>query len=264
MKVDLKFWRDVEKIAVEAGQIILKVRSKGVSVSEKPDQSPVTEADYASNKYILTKLSELCTIPVLSEERLIELDLGSGYCFVVDPLDGTKSFISGRDDFCVNIGLLKAGEPYAGVIYIPVTGDLFSCFDNEVYLNSEPIEFEARLAPFKGAKSYNHSSGGEQYFLNFNNVDSFISRGAALKFTAMLTGEVDIYVRFAPCSEWDTAAGHALLKSYGGDIIDLNTMQTLKYGKTSYLNGPFVAFIDGINVKYPDDLKKLISSVESY
>ena len=99
----------------------------------------------------------------------------------------------------------------------------------------------------------------ELEFSKFNNVDSFISQGAALKFASMLTGEVDIYVRFAPCSEWDTAAGHALLKAYGGDIMDLRTKSTLRYGKTSYLNGPFVAYIDGINVKFPDDLKKLLT-----
>ena len=107
----------------------------------------------------------------------------------------------------------------------------------KVYHNSKPIEFKKRVAPYKGARSFSHPKAEELEFSKFNNVDSFISQGAALKFASMICGEVDLYV-FAPCSEWDTAAGHALLKAYGGDIIDLRTKTTLRYGKPS-LKWPF-------------------------
>ncbi len=257
--MDKSLWKQIERIAIEAGKKTLPFRRSDMSSIEKYDGSPVTDADLASNKHILTELAKLCSIPILSEEDISDIDLLSGYCFVVDPLDGTKSFISGRDDFCVNIGLLKDGEPVAGLIYAPVLEDLYSCFDGQVYINSKPVEFKKRVAPYKGARSFNHPKAEELAFAKFNDVDSFISQGAALKFASMICGEVDLYVRFAPCSEWDTAAGHALLKAYGGDIMDLTTRATLKYGKPSYLNGPFVAYIDGMCIKFPENLEKLLT-----
>ena len=253
--MDKSLWSRIEQVAIEAGKKTLKYRYNDLSSELKYDGSPVTNADMASHKYILTELAKLCNVPVLSEEDVAEIDVLEGYCIVVDPLDGTKSFISGRDDFCVNIGLLKDGEPVAGLIYAPILDDLYSCFDGQVYYNSKPIEFKKRVAPYKGARSFSHPKAEELEFSKFNNVDSFISQGAALKFASMICGKVDLYVRFAPCSEWDTAAGHALLKAYGGDIMDLRTKSTLRYGKPSYLNGPFVAYIDGVSIKFPENLE---------
>jgi 3'(2'), 5'-bisphosphate nucleotidase len=257
--MDKSLWGEIEKIAIEAGKKTLKYRSNDIVSRQKYDGSPVTDADFASNKHILTRLSKLCQIHILTEEAVTDIDLLNGYCFVVDPLDGTKSFISGRDDFCVNIGLLKDGEPFAGVIFAPLLEDLYSCFDGQAYLNSKPLQFKKRAAPYKGARSFSHPKDEELEFAKFNNVDSFLAQGAALKFASMICSRVDLYVRFAPCSEWDTAAGHALLKAYGGDIMDLKTKETLRYGKPSYLNGPFVAYIDGMSIKFPENLEKVLT-----
>ena len=245
MKLNKSDWKKIEEIAVRAGEITLKYWQNDIEVFEKEDGSPVSNADYYSEKEIITGLSEICNYPILSEEGNETIDLSEGYCFVVDPLDGTKSFIKGREDFAINIALLKDSLPVAGIIYAPALRKMYSCFNGEVFFNGKKMSLTKRELPLKGARSFNHPHQSEIDFFETNKVENALNIGSSLKFAYLISGEIDLYIRYAPCSEWDTASGHALLQAYGGDIIDLSTKTSLQYGKKITSTAPFLAYVDG-------------------
>jgi 3'(2'), 5'-bisphosphate nucleotidase len=247
-------------IASRAGAAIEAVRARTLQSRSKSDGSPVTEADTAAEEVILVGLNIFFPdIPVVSEEdmatREIQRSIG-GRFFLVDPLDGTKEFIAGRPEYTVNIALIESGVPVAGVVYAPASGDMFIGDPALGSLRASIIPGQApALERFRkitarstqgnltAVASRSHSDAETESFLGNLNIESRLSIGSSLKFCLISAGEADVYPRFGPTMEWDTAAGHAVLLAAGGSVTKPDGAPFL-YGKSSegYRNGPFVAW----------------------
>lgn len=254
---------NLNPIALEAGAEIMRLYDQGFAVETKSDASPVTEADRAAEAIILKGLAALTPdIPVVAEEEAAAgrlPDIGQRF-FLVDPLDGTKEFISRNGEFTVNIALIENGIPIAGVVYAPALGRIFwgsentGAFTGEVVNgqidNTRPIH--VRPAPPEGLLaigSRSHGAQETQDWLKAYKVSDFVSAGSSLKFCLLATGEADIYPRLGRTMEWDTAAGHAVLNAAGGKVTRLDGTSFV-YGKrnqpqdTDFANPNFVAFGD--------------------
>ena len=235
--------------AREAGEAILTVVRRGFEVESKHDTSPVTEADRAAELIILAALARAAPgVPVIAEEEVAAGRIpahGDTY-FLVDPLDGTKEFIRGGDDYTVNIGLIENGSPKLGVVYAPAVGRLHGgCIGQGAWLDEGQGRVEIRTRERGGQVA----AVASKSHLNQATVDYLdaavgscerVSIGSSLKFCIVAEGRADIYPRLSPTSEWDTAAGHAVLLSAGGRV-DGPDGDALRYGKRAFLNRAFVA-----------------------
>ena len=241
----------IEAIAVaarEAGEAILTIVARGFDVETKSDTSPVTEADRAAELIILAALAVAAPgVPVIAEEEVAAgriPDHGDMY-FLVDPLDGTKEFVRGGDDYTVNIGLIVGASPRLGVVYAPATGRLHGGIVGRgawVEQGGERRAIACRVqdgAPVAVA-SKSHFSQPTADYLDAVGAGDHVSIGSSLKFCIVAEGKADIYPRLSPTSEWDTAAGHAVLLAAGGHV-DGPDGSPLSYGKTAFLNRGFVA-----------------------
>lgn len=216
-------------------------------VDYKSDDSPVTLADNNSHDAIV-KVLEPTGIPIVSEEGDTQMPKERRY-WLVDPLDGTREYIHHRPHYTVNISLMADGVPVLGVISIPesekvYSGDGTSTFVN--YFNEDPTLLQPdNSGLFTVAVSKSHLSGATlQYARQAAGSGSeirTIRAGSAVKFCMVADGRATIYPRFAPCMEWDIAAGHVILKGVGKNITDLRTGEEMRYEKSGWLNGPFVA-----------------------
>ncbi|MHC1791103.1 3'(2'),5'-bisphosphate nucleotidase CysQ [Solidesulfovibrio sp.] len=235
-----------------AGHAVLDLYHGAFTVATKDDQSPLTTADTRSSDIILDGLSQLFPdIPVVCEETASAgHDVRRRYtrCFVVDPLDGTKEFISKNGEFCVNIGLIEHGRPLFGVIHAPVTDTVYAGGPNVPSIRriadgpaeSIRVRRPAPGEPCIAVASRSHPSPGLAAFLaRFPDVRC-ISRGSALKFCALAEGACHLYPRLGPTWEWDTAAGHAIVLGAGGSMTALDGSPFV-YNKPELLNGPFLA-----------------------
>jgi 3'(2'), 5'-bisphosphate nucleotidase len=235
--------------AREAGEAILTVIRRGFEVEHKHDASPVTEADRAAELVILAALARTAPgMPVIAEEEVAagRIPAHDDTYFLVDALDGTKEFIRGGDDYTVNIGLIERGAPKLGIVFAPATGRLHGgCIGEGAWLDEgqgrSAIRTRERGAEITAVASKSH--------LNQATVDyleaavggcGYVSVGSSLKFCILAEGQADIYPRAAPTSEWDTAAGHAVLLAAGG-LVDGPDGDALRYGKHAFLNRAFVA-----------------------
>jgi 3'(2'), 5'-bisphosphate nucleotidase len=255
------------RAATEAGMEILTVYGKDdFSISVKQDHSPLTEADLRSNSAILTRLQPT-HIPVLSEESSqapYEERKNWKQCWIVDPLDGTKEFIRRNGEFTVNIALIEEGTPVLGVIYTPVTGELFYGIVGvgawKVIIpgiDDLAHTFEALLAqsvtlPIADVNregltvvaSRSHMTPETSDYLTelerMVTPVNVLSRGSSLKICMVAEGVADIYPRFAPTMEWDTAAGDAIARSAGCQVINAKTGDELTYNKPELLNPWFM------------------------
>ena len=235
--------------AQEAGEAILTVVRRGFEIESKQDSSPVTEADRAAELVILAALAQLAPgVPVIAEEEVAAGRIpahGDTY-FLVDPLDGTKEFIRGGDDYTVNIGLIAEGGPRLGVVYAPATGRLHSGLVGiGAWLQSEtgrqPIRTRSPGRETVAVASKSHfNQPTADYLDHAARGCGQVSVGSSLKFCIVAEGKADIYPRLSPTSEWDTAAGHAVLLAAGGRV-DGPDGNPLGYGKTAFLNRGFVA-----------------------
>ena len=235
--------------AREAGEAILDVVRRGFEVQSKRDASPVTEADRAAELVILAALARVAPgVPVIAEEEVAAGRIpahGDTY-FLVDPLDGTKEFVRGGEDYTVNIGLIEAGGPKLGIVYAPATGRLYGgCVGNGAFLSAGGTKVAIRTRE-RGA---NVAAVASKSHLNQATIDYLqqavgscdrVSIGSSLKFCIVAEGEADIYPRLSPTSEWDTAAGHAVLLAAGGRV-DGPDGRPLAYGKRAFINRAFVA-----------------------
>lgn len=240
-------------IAEDAGRVIMEIYRAGFEVTEKQDNTPVTEADHAAEAVILPRLAALTPdVPVISEEAAAKGTLpdGVGATFwAVDPLDGTREFIRRSDEFSVNIGLIRDGLPVFGVLHGPamhVTYYTPACGRAACTKAGAPaINIHARPAPEEGLTVVGSRSHGSSHktavFLADKPVARTLVMGSALKFGLLAEGVADLYPRFGPTSEWDTAAGHALLNAAGGRI-ETTDGGPLQYGKKKYLNPGFIAW----------------------
>jgi 3'(2'), 5'-bisphosphate nucleotidase len=235
--------------AQEAGDAILTIVRRGFEVESKTDTSPVTEADRAAELVILAALARAAPgVPVIAEEEVAAGRVpahGDTY-FLVDPLDGTKEFIRGGDDYTVNIGLIENGVPRLGVVFAPATGRLHGgCVGQGAWLD----EGSGRTAIATRPRGAEVAAVASKSHLNQATIDyleaavgrcDYLSVGSSLKFCIVAEGRADIYPRAAPTSEWDTAAGHAVLLAAGG-LVDGPDGHALRYGKSAFLNRAFVA-----------------------
>ena len=240
---------DLAVAAREAGQAILEIVRRGFEVQSKQDSSPVTEADRAAELIILAALARAAPgVPVIAEEEVAagRIPAHDDMYFLVDPLDGTKEFIRGGDDYTVNIGLIENGTPKLGVVFAPATGRLHGgCVGEGAWVDEgkarapiitrQPGETMTAVA----SKSHLNQATIDYLEASVGNCD-FVSIGSSLKFCIVAEGGADIYPRAAPTSEWDTAAGHAVLLAAGG-LVDGPDGKPLGYGKKAFLNRAFVA-----------------------
>jgi 3'(2'), 5'-bisphosphate nucleotidase len=248
--------------AIDAGNAILNVYQSEFAVELKEDNSPLTLADKNAHEIIQEKLSKT-SIPILSEEgKMISYDERKNWkeLWIVDPLDGTKEFIKRNGEFTVNIALVQNGVTTFGVIYQPVTGELFygiagdaayKLMHTEETSIDESFRMRSKLdkknlpGTFTIVASRSHHSPETAAFIiearqEHGNVN-MISSGSSLKLCMVAAGKAHVYPRFAPTMEWDTAAGHAIVKAAGGNVFSWGTGEEMVYNKPDLLNDWFIA-----------------------
>lgn len=248
--------------AIEAGNEILKIYNTDFGVQLKGDDSPLTQADMNANEVINNYLLPT-EIPIISEEnKQIDYQERKNWnrCWIVDPLDGTKEFIKRNGEFTVNIALVENGVPLLGVIYVPVSRTLYftsadgksakKLFVNpenidieEIFNKATPILPQAEEEPIKIVGSRSHLNEDTKNFIEAiekTKKVEIVSKGSSLKFCLVAEGHAHIYPRFAPTMEWDTAAGDAICRAVGINVIDQTTQQALKYNKENLLNNYFL------------------------
>lgn len=246
---DLALIRLAAALAEEAAKVILDVRARGFEVIAKTDRSPVTEADHAAEAIILRGLrAETPELPVIAEEEVAAgiVTEPSAAFWLVDPLDGTKEFAAGRDDFTINIGLVRNGRPVLGVVGVPAYGEIFLGIPGRGAWKRDRTGAErairCREVPPEGVTvlaSRNHGNDARlQDFLRAYTVARTLHTGSAVKFCRLAEGVGDLYPRFGRTMEWDTAAPQAVLEAAGGSVRRFDE-RTLAYGKPGWENPPF-------------------------
>jgi len=251
------------RLALEAGAKIMEIYASGeMDTQSKADQSPVTAADLAADAVISAGLAVAYPeIPAVTEEAADSHEqTGLDRFFLVDPLDGTKEFIKRRGEFTVNIALIEGSAPVAGVVYAPAKERLFvTRGDGAVEITVvggavDPKTARALhvTAPDNAAltvvASKSHrDQATDDYIAKFNVVD-FKSAGSSLKFCLLAAGEADFYPRLGRTMEWDTAAGHAVLRAAGGTVLRFDTHAPFTYGKPGFENPFFLAMAPGIDL----------------
>jgi 3'(2'), 5'-bisphosphate nucleotidase len=240
---------EIAEASREAGEAILEVVRRGFEVESKTDSSPVTEADRAAELVILAALARAAPgVPVIAEEEVAAGRIpahGDNY-FLVDPLDGTKEFVRGGEDYTVNIGLIEKGVPKLGVVFAPATTRLHGgVVGSGAWLDEgsgrKTICTRERGAQTTAVASKSHlNQATVDYLQDAVGTCDFVAVGSSLKFCIVAEGGADIYPRASPTSEWDTAAGHAVLLAAGG-LVHGPDGSALRYGKRAFLNRAFVA-----------------------
>ena len=238
-----------ERLAREAGAAIMAHYHEECRLEDKSDASPLTAADLAADKVICAGLrSAYPHIKLVTEEQS---DTHQGikdddHYFLVDPLDGTKEFLSRNGQFTVNIALIVHGKPVAGVVFGPALDRLFlgakGIGATETDLSgTRPIHVRALPQNPVAVASRSHRSPETEVFLHAHKITNCVSAGSSLKFCLVATGEADIYPRFGPTMEWDTAAGQAILEAAGGAVLTPEG-QAFHYSKANHRNGDFIAW----------------------
>lgn len=249
--------RALARIAYDAGAIVLAHYTDEITATRKEDSSPVTAADVEAERFIVKRLSQLAPdVPVVAEEGVAAGHIpkvGKRF-FLVDPLDGTKEFISKNGEFTINIAEIVEGKPVRGVVYAPAKDRIFfgetlsgayamTCAPGGAPDFAEAHTVEARPAPKDGltvAVSRSHACAKTEEYLAAFQVKNFVVAGSSLKFCLIAAGEADLYPRHGRTMEWDTAAGHAVLAAAGG-YVTTPEGKPLTYGKAKFENPFFVA-----------------------
>jgi 3'(2'), 5'-bisphosphate nucleotidase len=241
----------VQDITRRAGDVILQIYGSDFAVAHKGDASPVTQADEEAEALIVPALQALWPgVPVVAEEAASKGDVpvcGDRF-WLVDPLDGTREFVSRNGEFTVNIALIENGEPVLGVVLVPVTDCLYAgaagqgawCVDKGLQRR-----LQCRATPAEGAMLACSRSHGDEAamaaWLQGHKVQGRVTAGSSLKFGLIADAQADLYPRFGRTMEWDTAAGHAVVLAAGGRVTDL-LGAPLRYGKPGFENPSFVAW----------------------
>ncbi len=236
--------------ALQAGKEILKVyNSDDFGVESKSDESPLTKADKAAHYKIVELLAD-SNLPILSEEGL-EIPFAERsqweYFWMVDPLDGTKEFIKRNGEFTVNIALIHKSSSVMGVVYTPVVDELFYAHKSIGAFKKDSLGVH-ELAPLvpeslnnlRVVASRSHLNNETKSFLDRLVDAEIVSMGSSLKFLAIADAKADVYPRFAPTMEWDSAAAHGICSVLGIEVRDLGTQLPLQYNKENLLNPYFV------------------------
>ena len=240
----------VQAMARRAGELVLEVYASDFEVRGKADASPVTEADERAERCIVAALRALDPdTAVIAEEAASRGEsptVGARF-WLVDPLDGTREFVSRNGEFTVNIALIEDGLPTLGVVLVPVTGALYSGVVGQgAWLEEQGRrrDIRCRKASDDGWVLASSRSHGDEAALTAwlagRAVKARVNAGSSLKFGLVACGQVDVYPRLGRTMEWDTAAGHAVLRAAGGDVLTLDDAP-LRYGKPGFENPHFVA-----------------------
>lgn len=242
----------IVSILKEASKILMNYyNSDDIRIAYKDDNSPVTSADMAAHFYITEQLAKFTIDPIVSEENYKDFDMrGVDQFWLLDPLDGTYGFINKNDQFCICLALISDGKPVLGFIHDPI--------DNITYISDN--EYVPNIISDKYNVVFSHSdfNGAEHKILDevigfdgYHEVKNVLS---ALKFTEMINGNIDIYLRFNPCYEWDSAAGQALLEANNFTLIDLYTNEEMFYNKFDFMNNPFIAYHNDVEESIISDI----------
>lgn len=256
-------------IAIAAGEKILDVkkRTESLNIQQKADNSPVTEADIAASEFICQQLQQCYPdIPVLSEENVEtiseEVRLAWDRYWLVDPLDGTKEFIRGSNEFTVNIALIEDGQTMLGVVHAPCLGITWGGdIINGIAMrrdNHEEISIFGSMpeSPLRILVSRSHGNAEQDQFVQAMSALTPINAtpmGSSLKLCKIADGSADLHVRFGPTSEWDTAAAQAILEAAGGRIVDFD-FKPLSYNKASSLLNPHFIAVGDTSVNWKSSL----------
>lgn len=236
------------KLAIGAAQIagrsIIMHYERALTVESKQDGSPLTHADLAAHRDIECQLAG-SGIVLVSEEG-DDLHLDAERYWLVDPLDGTKDFLARNGEFTVNIALIEQGMPVLGVVFAPAVGELYWGAERMGAWRLRKGRVTALLpqaeAPsFRMAVSRFHDHPDVDVFVAQNGIDQRVAIGSALKYGLLAAAEVDVFPRLVGSSEWDTAAGQAVLEAAGGQVLDWHTGETLQYGKPRRRNPRILA-----------------------
>jgi 3'(2'), 5'-bisphosphate nucleotidase len=237
------------RIAQAAGVVVMRHYEAGCDTRMKADRSPVTDADEEAETLILAELAAAFPdVPVVAEEEAAAgriAKIGSHF-FLVDPVDGTKEFVKRGGEFTVNIGEVVDGEPVSGVVFAPAIGRLFvgAMGEGAFELSCDVIREIAARAPapdgLVAVSSRSHPDAKTDELLKTLTIKGQTNAGSSLKFCLVATGEADIYPRAGQTMEWDTAAGHAVLRAAGGSVTTWDGAPFV-YGKPGFHNGPFIA-----------------------
>ena len=247
-------------IASEAGVAVMEVYASDFTARTKADSSPVSDADERAEEIILKRLEAVLPgVGVLAEETVAREGVGAARAstfLLVDPVDGTKEFLKRNGQFTVNIALVEAGQTLAGCVYAPARKDIYfggaSAWTLAGFSAGQPIapadgtRLRTRAYPAAGltaVTSSSHLDPDTKAFLAKHRIAGSIAIGSSLKFCLIAAGEADVYPRWGPTMEWDTAAGQAVLQAAGGCVTRPDGSH-FGYGKSAegYLNGPFVAW----------------------
>lgn len=236
----------MKKLAVEAGAIIMDIYNTDFSVDYKEDESPLTMADKKANEHIVSALAEhYPDYAILSEEIKDDKSrMANPYCFIVDPLDGTKEFVKRNGQFTVNIALVHEKHPVLGVIYVPVTGDLYYASTEEGSFKRsgssgsvERLHVSDKKDHLVWVGSKSHSSEKEAALINAHRdiISETISAGSSLKGCMVAEARADIYYRFGLTCEWDTAAMQCIAEQAGALVRQMDGSE-LNYNRENTLN----------------------------
>ncbi len=254
--VSLNTWADkLISTARRAGEAILEIYATDFEVMQKADASPVTIADQRAEAVILADLEKLTPrFPIVAEEHVAAHGVptfdGENF-WLVDALDGTREFIKKGSEFTVNIALVRGGLPVLGIVFAPVLDEMYvGVVDElhgknraEVWRAGKKVSIACRARPANpavaGSKTHEVSDNMKK-FLEERGINDRVKVSSSLKFGMVAEGKIDLYPRFSPTSEWDTAAGHALVRAAGGRVHDQTGVE-LQYKKPNFLNGRFLA-----------------------
>lgn len=251
----------MRRLVLEAGDRIMEIYgSSDFAVRAKSDASPVTEADEAADALISEGLAEAFpATPIVTEEQAASHGQKVSTFLIVDPLDGTKEFVQRRGDFTVNIAYVENGAPVRGVVYAPAKGRLFytladgrsveekGAFARDHAGEQVPITVSVpdnRALMVVASKSH-RDQATDDYIAHYA-VGDMTSAGSSLKFCLVATGEADLYPRLGRTMEWDTAAGDAVLRGAGGEVVRFDDHSPLTYGKPGFENPFFIAYAPGV------------------
>ena len=237
-------------LAKQAGAKILEVRARGFDTHRKVDHSPVTEADHAAEAVIVAGLRAACPgIPVVAEEEISagHVPENADAFWLVDPLDGTREFAAGRDEFAVCIGLVRNGKAVLGAGGAPAWGKVYGGIVGVgAWVRSEAgqVEIRTRAVPEAGLAvvASRHDADDPRLvpFLAGRKIETLLNIGSALKFCKVAEGTADLYPRFGRTMEWDTAAAQAVVEAAGGRLVEAIGGAHFHYGKTGWENPGFI------------------------
>lgn len=248
--------KSILPIAQSAGDKIMEIYAdeSSFNVEAKADDSPLTRADKEANDIICDGLEKLkVSYPIISEENktLPYADRKDyTYCWMVDPLDGTKEFIKRNGEFTVNIALIHKGQSVGGVVYAPVLDEMYYATKGSGAHRVKAGKTEKLAATYYHSEekalsivcSRSHLNESTQAFIDDYDNPLKVAKGSSLKFLILASGEAQVYPRLAPTMEWDTAAAHIILEEAGGTIVKAEDGQPLQYNKEDLLNPFFVAY----------------------